>query len=63
MPSNRSVGSAEEAVEFRPLPGFEDDWAAFNYVDRGGVWYWLGLFPIALCHIALLVLIGVVANG
>ena len=63
MPSNRPVAPSEEAVEFRPLPGQEDDWAEFNWVDRGELWFWLGTFPIALYFMMLLALIGVTFNG
>jgi ABC-type phosphate transport system auxiliary subunit len=63
MPANRSVPTSEERVEFRPLPGQEDDWAEFNWLDRGAEWYWLGTFPVGLALIMILLLIGVVASG
>lgn len=63
MPSNRMVGSGEEPVEFRPLPGQEEGWAEFNYVVRSPLWYWLGVFPICGAFIALLLLTGMVASG
>jgi len=50
-------------VEFRPLPGQEDDWAEFNYVIPAPCWYWLGTFPIALYFMAILTLIGVTYVG
>jgi hypothetical protein len=62
MAANRSVRPGEEAVEFRPLPGQEQDWAEYNYVDRGAEWFWLGTFPIGICFIAILLLIGMVAS-
>jgi hypothetical protein len=62
-PVNRIVGTGEEPVEFRPLPGQEDDWAEYNYVARAGVWYWAGTFPVSLAFMAVLALIGMVASG
>lgn len=63
MAANRSVPLGEEPVVFRPLPGQEDDWAEFNYVDRGGVWFWVGTFPVAVFFMIVLVLLGMVASG
>jgi hypothetical protein len=63
VPANRPVGNSEEAVEFRPLPGQEDDWAEFNYAIPAPCWYWLGTFPIALYFMAILTLIGVTYVG
>jgi hypothetical protein len=60
MPANRPVMPGEEAVEFRPLPGQEDDWAEFNYVERSALWYWLGFLPVCYVFEALLILIGMV---
>jgi len=50
-------------VEFRPLPGQEDDWAEFSYVERSQLWLWLGIAPICLAFEALLLLIGMVFSG
>lgn len=60
MPANRSVPTGEEPVEFRPLPGQEEDWAEFSYLDQT-YWFWLGTFPIAVAHMLILLMIGVVA--
>jgi hypothetical protein len=60
MPANRRVGSHEEPVEFRPLPGQEDDWAGYTYVPRDRIWDWMGTYPVALSFILLLVLLGMV---
>lgn len=61
MPTNRRVGTGEEPVEFRPLPGQEEDWAEFNYLDQT-LWFWMGIFPIAVAHMLILVMIGLVAG-
>jgi hypothetical protein len=63
MPGNRIVGTGEEPVEFRPLPGQEEEWAEFNYLKRSPVWYWMGVFPVCCAFEALLLLIGMVASG
>lgn len=54
---NRVVPREEEVVEFRPIPGQEEDWAGFQFVDRSRLWEYLGIYPIGgylvLCAILL----------
>lgn len=58
---NRRVRPGEEPVEFRPLPGQEGDWAGAEYVCRSLLWYWIGIYPVALYLVFVLVLMGMVA--
>jgi hypothetical protein len=36
----------EEPVNFRPAPGMEDEWAAFEDPRRSAMWMALGVIPI-----------------
>ena len=58
---NRPVKPGEEPVEFRPIPGQEGDWAGADYVVRSPLWYWAGIYPIALYLVMVLVLMGMAA--
>ena len=58
---NRRLSPGEEPVEFRPLPGQEGDWAGADYVCRSPLWYWVGIYPVALYLVIVLVLMGTVA--
>lgn len=36
-----------EPVEFRPMPGQEDEWATgSDWEIRSPLWRWLGLYPL-----------------
>jgi hypothetical protein len=46
MPTKR-LAREHEAVEFRPLPGQDDeDWAGTELDSRSPLWKWLGLYPL-----------------
>lgn len=42
----KKVAREYEPVEFRPIPGQEDEWAAITGYDRSRLWDWLGLYPV-----------------
>lgn len=61
---NRRVSRSEEVVEFHPVPGYEDDWAGYSYIERSRLWDALGTLPIgALLVLGLLLLGGVLVCG
>lgn len=49
-------------MEFRPLPGQEEGWAGFQYVEISPLWRWLGVYPISLYLCFVLILFGMVAS-
>jgi hypothetical protein len=53
------VPREEEPVEFRMLPGQEDDWAGAADMELSPLWTWLGWCPVYLYVVAMLMLIGV----
>lgn len=61
MPVNRVVPPGSEPVEFRPLPGQEEDWAGSDYILRSQLWYWLGVYPIGAILVLILTFMGMVA--
>jgi hypothetical protein len=63
MPTNKLVPTDYELVEFRPVPGAEDEWAGFQFVDHSRLWDWLGVLPVGLWLVLNLLVIGMVAVG
>jgi hypothetical protein len=61
VPTNRLVSRDREEIEFKPIPGSEEEWAMFQYIGRSRIWDWLGLYPVGLYFICNLMLIGLVA--
>jgi hypothetical protein len=59
MRINRLVPVEEEPVEFRMLPGQEDDWAGAADMDLSPLWNWLGIYPLYIFFVVMLVLIGI----
>lgn len=47
-----------EEVEFKPIPGAEEEWAGFQFVDRSRLWDWLGLYPVGFYLALCLLLLG-----
>lgn len=58
MAVNRPVAREDEPVEFRPVPGQEEEWAGLVYTARSRLWDALGTIPVALLLIGSLILIG-----
>jgi hypothetical protein len=58
MALNRVVDRSDEPVEFRPVPGQEDEWASLSYVERSALWGGLGALPVGVVLVVLLVLMG-----
>jgi hypothetical protein len=50
----KRLAREHELVEFRPLPGQEDEWAAGSeWETRSLLWKWLGLYPL-LAYVAIM---------
>lgn len=62
-PVNKKVPQDMEPREFRPVPGFEEDWAGFRYVQRSRLWDAAGTYPIGLWFVLVLLMIGVASCG
>lgn len=43
----RALAREEEPVNFRPLPGLEEEWAQYEDPQRSDLWFWLGIAPVA----------------
>ena len=59
MPVNRPVSREMEEVEFKPIPGTEDSWPQFSYIQRSRLWAYLGIYPVGMYISVWLVLLGV----
>jgi len=44
----RRLARERETVEFRPIPGHEDEWAGASLEDRSRAWDWLGTYPLLI---------------
>ena len=62
-PINKKVSPEAGAVEFKPIPGYEEEWAGFNYVERSRLWDALGVVPVGLWFVLSLVIAGVSSCG
>lgn len=62
MPVNRLVSRDREEIEFRPIPGSEEEWAMYQYIGRNPLWDWVGLYPVAAYLILNFILIGLVCT-
>lgn len=51
----RFVSREEEPVNFRPVPGLEQEWATFEDPRRSLLWLSLGILPVSLAISMLLV--------
>lgn len=59
MRLNRLVPLEEEPVEFRMMPGQEDEWAGTADMELSPLWDWLGAYPLYAFVVAMLALIGI----
>ena len=48
----------QEPVEFKLIPGQEDEWAGEAEMELSPLWRWLGVYPLYGWVIATLILIG-----
>lgn len=55
----KRLAREREPVEFKPLPGQENDWASGSEPEiLSPLWRWLGLYPILLFITLYCLLIG-----
>lgn len=57
-PVNRMVPRELEPVEFKPVMGFEDDWAIGSWVIRSRLWDYLGVLPVGVYLVLNMILMG-----
>jgi hypothetical protein len=62
-PVNKKVSPEAETLEFKPIPGYEEEWAGFSYVERSRLWDALGVVPVGLWFVLSLVIAGVSSCG
>lgn len=59
----RPVTREEEPISFRPVAGYEEEWARYAEVERDATWLWLGVYPLVLFNCGWMAVLGSVLIG
>lgn len=59
----RPLSKEEEPISFRPVAGYEEEWAKHAEVEAAGLWLYLGTYPLIGFNCLWMALLGSVLLG
>jgi hypothetical protein len=59
----RPLTIEEEPITFRPVPGYEEEWASRENPEPQPIWLYLGTYPLVGYIVVWMALLGAVLLG